>query len=90
MVDAVDGDIRRHSPVDHFYRLYVFLLGFFPDFVGTAYGFAHVVRPTDKLPNTPSVRTWDYPVDAVPPALYLYPFPSIEGEGYRSTGRKAW
>jgi hypothetical protein len=45
--------------------------------MGAAYGFAHVIRPTDELPNTPSVRTWDYPVDAVPPALYLYPLPSI-------------
>jgi hypothetical protein len=40
VVDAVDGDIRRHYPVDHFYRFYVFLLSFFPDFVGTPHGFA--------------------------------------------------
>ena len=82
VVDAVDGDICRHSPVDYFYRFYVFLLSFFPDFVGPAYGFAHVVGPADKLPNTPFVRTWDYPVDTVPSALYLYPLPSISPSSY--------
>jgi hypothetical protein len=76
-VYAVDGDIRRYFLVDYFYRFYVFLLSFVADFVGTAYGFAHVVRPTDELPDTPSVRTWNYPVDAVLPALYSYPVPSI-------------
>ena len=76
-VCAVDGDIRRYFPVDHFYRFYKFILRYFADFVGTAYCFTHVVRPTDELPNTSSVRTWDYSVDVVPSAFYSYPLPSI-------------
>jgi hypothetical protein len=56
-VYAVDGNICRRFPVDHLNRFYVFLLRLFVDFVGTAHSFAHVVRPTDELPNTPCIRT---------------------------------
>jgi hypothetical protein len=76
--DSPNDQNGSSSSIDTFAtRLSAQPLSFFADFVGTAYGFAHVVRPTDALPNTPFVRTWDYPVDAVPPALYLYPLLSI-------------